>query len=98
MTKRRFKALAHQSARKGSKPGERVQVHGIDCEVVDDATAEQADFVVCIPAAPWLRNVDNLTGPCHDCGKQLQWRPHAPKQPPKLCRPCAMVRMENWPK
>lgn len=74
------------------KIGDRVSVHGVDCEIVDDATAETADAVVCIAAAPWLRFPDNLTGPCAECGLQLQWRPTSPKKPPKLCRPCAMKR------
>ena len=81
--------------RRLGQPGDRVQVHGVDCEVVDEAGAESADFVVCQPAAPWLLHDDNLTGPCVDCGVQLQWRPHAPKKPPRLCRKCMALRVET---
>jgi hypothetical protein len=65
------------------------------CEIVSDLEAEAADLVVCSAATMPLDYPDNLTGACADCGMWLQWRPHAPKLPPKLCMGCTMARAEK---
>jgi hypothetical protein len=91
-----FRAIAHRKAGRGQllPVGERVSIKGIECEVVDDAKADTADMVVCVEATQPLIFADNMTGPCADCGMVLQWRPHSPKRPPKVCMECAMERVE----
>jgi hypothetical protein len=66
---------------------------GIDVEIASQQECEQASAVVCAVLTTPLYFPDNLTGPCADCGDMLQWRPHAPKAPPKLCMRCALCRV-----
>lgn len=64
--------------------------------VTDDPNeAEKADMVVCILAEPELRFPDNLVGHCTQCGRLVQFRPHAPKTPPKVCIECVMPKMQE---
>ncbi len=86
----------HFIAAEGMGPiGSLVSVHGHSCQVMSGQTAELCDMVICRRLTKPLLNRDNLTGPCADCGTQLQWRPHAPTHPPKLCRECAMERVDG---
>jgi hypothetical protein len=87
-----MRARVHQS--KG-EPGDIVTIHGVPCEVVSDADAELSDCVVCVPVSTPLIFPDNLTGPCVGCGAPLQWRHHAPKKPPRLCMPCAVIQIKT---
>lgn len=82
-----------RSGKKGRKAGRRtVEIAGLKIEVVSDEECEQADAVVCVQATIPLYFADNVTGPCADCGDLLQWRPHAPKTPPKICMRCLEIR------
>lgn len=69
-----------------------VDVLGLKVQVASDEECEAADFVVCAAMTVPLYFADNLTGPCSDCGDLLQWRPHAPKKPPKICVRCVTIR------
>jgi hypothetical protein len=65
-----------------------VRIAGVRAEVVDEATAEQAQFVVCCPTdlGTFPDNVHTL---CAMCGRGIVHRPYAPKRPPKICIGCA---------
>lgn len=87
--------MARRKAKAGvamPKPGETVELFGLKINVVSDEECEQADAVVCAHATIPLYFRDNVTGPCADCGDLLQWRPHAPKKPPKVCMRCIEIR------
>ncbi len=73
--------------------GSTVLIHGIPCEKVSDERAELAEMVICVDVTRPLLLPDNKTGPCADCGTALQWRPHAPVNPPKVCLLCATERV-----
>lgn len=71
-------------------------------EVVDDDTAEQADFVVCVPTADLVASNSpfeptNEHGECFLCGVQVSFRPEAPKTPKRICFAC-MMEMHNAPR
>ena len=57
-------------------------------EIVSEEEAEKADFVVCVRANQKTPFDDNETGVCSKCGEAVQFRPHAPKTPPRLCMEC----------
>ena len=61
----------------------------IPVEIVSSEEAEAADFVVCCPAEWPTPFSDNPAGACSDCGRAIQFRPHVPKRPPKICIACA---------
>lgn len=63
-------------------------------KIVEDAEAEKADAVVCAGLDGEPMFPDNLTGECADCHDPIQWRPHAPKAPPKICLRCGLIRAE----
>lgn len=88
-----FRAVGSRRAAQGATIGSTVSIHGVECKVVTDEVAESADIVVCTDATVPLYFSDNLTGPCADCGQILQWRPHAPKKPPRVCVTCAAARI-----
>jgi hypothetical protein len=58
--------------------------------VVSDAEAEAADYLLCVRLAddPGLFP-DNVLGACCACGLAVVFRPHSPKRPPRLCLQCA---------
>lgn len=60
--------------------------------VVSNEEAEQADYVVCAPAEWETPFADNEAGVCGDCGRAIQFRPHVPKRPPKICVQCCFDR------
>ncbi len=53
--------------------------------------AEQADFYICTREGEGDPDFfpDNQTGSCAHCGHAIYFRPHAPKQPTKICVQCA---------
>jgi predicted amidophosphoribosyltransferase len=60
-------------------------------EIVDDGDeAECADIVVCRRLTSPLLMPDNLIDLCSKCGEAIQFRPHAPTTPPKVCDQCAL--------
>lgn len=56
---------------------------------------EDASCCVCIPVTDPLAFPDNLVGKCSMCGCSIQYRPHAPKKPPKVCLPCIVPELEK---
>jgi len=54
---------------------------------------EDCDYVVCIRATNPLAFPDNLVSTCCKCGCTIQYRPHAPKTPAKMCVECAISDM-----
>jgi hypothetical protein len=62
----------------------------IPINVVSDEEAEQADFVVCMPAGAPTPFDDNETGTCCECGIAVIFRPYNPKRPPRICLQCAI--------
>lgn len=55
---------------------------------VSDEDGAAADFVVCTRVTTPLHFADNLTGVCCQCGAAIQFRPHLPTKPRKLCMQC----------
>lgn len=59
--------------------------------VVDDAEAEQCDWVVCVRAADDPGAFpDNKRGTCSACGEPVIFRPHSPRTPPRICVECVV--------
>jgi hypothetical protein len=92
VARNRLIASRHSVNELNALGGGRVRLHGLECEIVTDIEAEGASVVVCIAVTRPLTFPDNQTGPCVDCGVLLQWRPHAPKRPPRICLPCVTAR------
>ena len=63
-------------------------------QIVDEAEAEECDFLVCVTADTPSPFEDNLTGFCVECGVKVQFRWHAPRKPKRICMAC-MVLMET---
>lgn len=65
-------------------------------KIIDDDEAEKAQFFVCmrVGGKPLLM-ADNLVGTCTECGEQIQFRPHGPTKPKKVCMECAMPIIED---
>jgi hypothetical protein len=61
-------------------------------KVTSHDAAEEADYYVCVPAEFESPYSDNLTGACAECGRPIQFRPHAPVKPKKVCMECGMER------
>ena len=57
--------------------------------VVSDAEAEEADFVVCCTTDMTRYFDDDVETTCALCGTGIFHRPHAPKKPKKICLECA---------
>lgn len=58
-------------------------------EIVEPDDAEDCDGVICQRLTSPLLLPDNLIDLCSKCGEAIQYRPHAPKRPPKICFVCA---------
>jgi len=54
--------------------------------VADNASDSQ--FLICREITTPLLFADNLTGVCSRCAAAIQYRPHAPAKPPKICMGC----------
>lgn len=76
----------------GWSVGDTLMIHGVAVTVCSEAEAEGSSMLLCIPATIPLALPDNLVGPCSGCGRALQWRPRAPKKPPRVCFDCARLR------
>jgi len=61
---------------------------GIEVAAAGD-DAEHVDVVVCRLISSPLAFPDNLVGHCSKCFRMVQFRPHAPKTPKRLCDECA---------
>ena len=57
-------------------------------KVVSDATAERADFMVCMPWNTPSPFADNLKGVCCECGADVMYRWYAPRKPRRICLQC----------
>ena len=70
---------------------------GLPIKIVEDAEAEASDIVICCYTGQEQEHfkADNIYTTCADCGKDITHRPHAPKKPPKVCMPCAVIRMQK---
>lgn len=55
---------------------------------ISDEKATQADFLVCQLLTDPLLMKGNLVGTCTQCFKAIQFRPHVPKEPKKICVEC----------
>jgi hypothetical protein len=67
--------------------------------IVDDPSeAEAADVVVCIELTQPLAFPDNIIDICSKCGRPIQYRPNAPKRPPKVCLPCVQPKLNRLAK
>lgn len=67
----------------------------VPVEVVSQEDSEKADAVVCILATMPSPYTDNLKGTCSLCGREVQFRPHAPKAPPRVCIECCVKRLKQ---
>jgi formylmethanofuran dehydrogenase subunit E len=65
-------------------------VHGVPVKIVTDEEAEKAEVIVVVRATVPLMMADNLTGTCSVCGEEVQFRPHAPKTPKRVCLDCVL--------
>lgn len=65
-------------------------------EIVDSITnGEDFDFVVCLRVTKPLIFADNLVAHCCKCHMMVQFRPHAPKTPPRICQQCVNPNMQK---
>lgn len=64
-------------------------------KVVSDEEAEEADFMVCMPADTPTPFTDNLHGFCCECGIKVMYRWHAPRKPKRICFRCMTKRLEK---
>lgn len=62
-------------------------------KVISEAEAEKLDFYVCPRKGTPTPFRDNLTGPCHDCGHPIIFRPYAPTRPVRICVQCMNDRL-----
>lgn len=90
----RLEALANKGEVMKSKGYEKwvdfLSRHGDEIEVVSDGeAAEQADVTICRLMTVPLLLPDNLVASCSECRRLIQFRPHAPKTPRRLCDECA---------
>jgi hypothetical protein len=58
-------------------------------KVVDDETAEKADYVLCMPDGQAEYFTDDVHTLCFFCLRPIHHRPHVPKRPKKICIDCA---------
>jgi len=64
-------------------------------EIGTQEEGEDCDYVVCIRFTGLLALPGNLIGTCCKCGYMIQYRPHAPKTPAKICLECAVPEMDD---
>lgn len=63
--------------------------------VADPGEAEDADVHVCTLLTQPLAFPDNIIDICSRCGEAIQYRPNAPKRPPKVCLPCVQPELNK---
>jgi hypothetical protein len=56
---------------------------------------EEEVILVCERITTPLILPDNRIGKCSECGWRVQFRPHAPKGPPRMCVQCALDRFDE---
>lgn len=56
---------------------------------------EHADVLVCRLITVPLLMPDNVTGLCSKCFRMVQFRPHAPKKPRRVCDECVRPEIEE---
>jgi hypothetical protein len=61
----------------------------------DPAAAENCEMLICRLVTDPLLFPDNKVGRCQKCLRPVQFRPHAPKKPPKMCDECARPIVEK---
>lgn len=61
----------------------------------DPAVAENCQMVVCRLVTDPLLFPDNDVGRCQKCLRPVQFRPHVPAKPPKMCDECARPIIEK---
>lgn len=61
---------------------------GTPVNVVSQEESEKAAVVVCIRKGSFTPFTDNEFGHCVNCATEVQFRPHAPKTPPRICIEC----------
>jgi len=66
-----------------------------ECVEIAYDNAEASDVVICRLITKPLIVADNLVGHCSKCFKMIQFRPHVPKLPRKLCDGCAFKEIEG---
>jgi hypothetical protein len=66
-------------------------------EVAKVGDGEDFDVVVCrlAPHGVPLLFPDNLVEPCSKCFRTVQFRPHAPKKPRRVCDECIRPEIEE---
>jgi hypothetical protein len=65
----------------------KMKIGGLDVEVVDNAAAEKATFVVCGPVSHYP---DDVHTTCALCSTPIAHRPHVPLMPAKICIDCML--------
>jgi hypothetical protein len=64
-------------------------------EIVDQEDGDDARYMVCRRLTQPMLMPDNEIGLCTRCGEAIQFRPHAPSGPPKVCVVCMLPEMER---
>lgn len=64
-------------------------------EVAGDVAESDIDVVVCRLITTPLLLPDNLVGHCSKCRRMIQFRPHIPKLPPRICDECAVKELKK---
>jgi hypothetical protein len=67
----------------------------IKVEMASQAEAEESDAVVCVLLTDPLMLPDNEVGKCALCDSPIQYRPHVPAKPPKICVLCVEEFVEG---
>lgn len=58
---------------------------------IDQGNGDDCDVLICRLKTEPLLVADNLLGNCSKCHRLVQFRPSAPRRPPKLCDECALT-------
>ena len=64
---------------------------GVPVTLLSSAEAEASDRLVCLPWSNPPVLPDNEKGVCCACGHAVQFRPTAPRRPPRFCVQCALA-------
>jgi len=63
-------------------------------KIVDNAKADEDDFVVCMRLSDHPYHFpDNKRGYCWQCGAIVVFRPNMPTKPKRICMQCAALAM-----
>lgn len=88
MTVKTTKTAIRERAKRHGRDRAQILIDGVPVEVVSDAIAERADYVVCVPWTTPATFDGDEQGTCVACGVAVRFRPYMPKTPPKICLPC----------